>query len=159
MKVFCFFWLFVFSCSGFCIESKGKVSLYGYGYENCYFLELSVRYKFSVLMGEPLEHFVMMWKGGSCKPTEVEFKAQLEVNGILKRYYVYFSPLVPSKSDSWGWDVSGSPSWSSIFKDDYGNDLDANIAKDIFKKGFKLKYLSVEKFSVSSLKEKEDKKR
>jgi len=113
--------------------------------------ELTVKWDFRTLLGEPVLNGSYKWVAGNNTPDDfldyrdaivldldIEFQRQIHFSG---RYlYIKLAPLVPKSGEGYGFNVSGSPNWTDLFCDYNGNSLKLSErdAKDIWKWGFKI---------------------
>lgn len=147
--------LFIFSLSAYSQKSGEKNignKLYSHSpNKHGEIKNLTVKWEFRSLLGEPVLNGSFKWEAGNKTPNdfldyrdaivlhlEVEFQRKIHYNG---RYlYIKLSPLVPKAGEGYGFNVSGSPNWSDLFCDYEGNSLNLSErdAKDIWKWGFKI---------------------
>ncbi len=134
--------------------------------------DITVLYRFSSLLGEPLEKYAMKWTlptNGSVRVKSmgsIRFEATVDSNG-LPVGRIQFSPdIVPKPGGDFPpLNMAGSPSWSKFIINDSIDDfvvtgyLSAEKAKEAFKNGITLTDLKVVDVTATIIDEDEEKKK
>jgi hypothetical protein len=138
---------------------EGELSISNYRDNKIEIGMIKLKYRYTVLLGEPLRKYEMFWESVDqfTKITNIKFRADVVSSGGPSSIYAFISPATVPKNAEWGWDVPGSPSWANLFHHENGEPISEEKSKAIFKKGFTLKNLAV--VSIDATKKTGDKKK
>jgi Mg-chelatase subunit ChlD len=122
--------------------------------KNYEILSITVLYEFTAFLQEPTEKYNIKWsyaadRGSAAVESisSIRFRSQVVSKGLtgFQTAFIEFSPdIVPAANAGYAsLTVAGSPSWDKLFIDRSGKYLSAQLAKDIFREGFRLSGLEV----------------
>lgn len=128
-------------------QGSGELTKRNLTYYDCNLSSVTVKWKFSSLMGEAVINGSFSWEAGNgtkdnCLKYDDFIILKVESNSNSNVYaWVKISPTVPKAGNGFGYNVSGSPSWDDIFCgfDGSGNKKDCfstEEAKSFWKSGF-----------------------
>jgi hypothetical protein len=124
--------------------TKGRF-FYGENYKQKTIESLTVKWSFSTLYGEPVLNGSFKWEAGYDTPSDfLKYNDViiLELDNTYGRNCkcIKLNPTVPKAGEGFGYNVSGSPSWSNVFCDYDGESLGltAAEAKAYWEKGFRI---------------------
>jgi hypothetical protein len=130
------------------LDVNGELGIEHFQAGETHLANVTVRYRMSVLMGEPIHKFSVAWKRGANPKKIHSFKFRARVLTTLgdddAPIYITFSPdLVEAPGKGFGWSMAGSPMWNRTFTTGGGTPLSAADAKAVVKGGFRLANLEV----------------
>lgn len=121
-------------------DYEGTLNRTAFSHGPCQIRSMDVRYRFSVIMGDPVINGSYQWDAGAgtaadCLPPEVS--VWLEVQNAGATRWVEIDPAEVESGAGWAYNVAGSPSLGQVFCDlGGGGCLDAAAAGDLWANGF-----------------------
>ena len=118
---------------------SGSDTKYNLDIGGCSIDSITVRWKLDSLMGEPTVNGSYKWSGDEDCSLPSNTKILLKLEHGYNSGYLAIAPAVPKANSGFGYNVSGSPSWSSAVCDYINGQksdcLDRDDAIDVWKNG------------------------